>query len=286
MDNIADRETIGARPVDTDTLTPLITDPIGDISPNQAKPTSEDCSGSIREAAAVSLPTPKKAGGRPRGKRSITVKEEANPRPPKPMGLTLKQRAFVDAYAKPDSPTFGNGTRSAIVAQMGGTLQTSAGYASALIRKPDIVNEITKTFKENRLTIEDRSRVLSHLLHEEHNVTEQLDKEGNVVSQVRASAGKLQLQAIREINRMSGVYAQADNIARAQRDAVQPLIAHYAQQLRQALKDEDESLRQSALQGTLEGLQSTLPGQDDASDEREEEAATKAGGGGAPHGVI
>jgi phage terminase small subunit len=192
------------------------------IEDNQSRPretTLKAGQGETRETVAVSL----------HGKQS---KNHA------PRELTLKQRLFVDNYATPGSPTFSNRVQSALLAGYGNTYAHVNNTAGNMVQLPAVASAISNTFNKHKLTVEHRSGVLASLLHQCDTITVQENGEGEVTSRTRSSNWRAQIQAIKEINRMDGTYARAENVARAQRDVIHPVVSFYAKQLREALKAE------------------------------------------------
>lgn len=218
--------------VETDNI-----DSHGDISP---KPFAEDSSGSTQGEPAVSMVKPKR--GR-KAKASVNPAPRATDKrytslPDSVLALPIKQRTFVEAIAIPESPTFGNQTQSALKAGYGNTYPNAANHGHDLANKPEIRNAINDLLDKAGLSSMDRTGILADLARQKTAEILHYDGDGKLTQRQVIDNGKLRLQAVREAAKLAGDYARAENVAKAQRDAIQPIVAHYAKQLRDALKAE------------------------------------------------
>ena len=151
--------------------------------------------------------------------------------------LNLRERTFVQAIATLDSPTFSNGAQSAILAKYADNPLSGARAAWSLKRKPDISTAIDEVFKKNNLSIEVRARVMSDILAKETTVIENLDADGNLISQTRMSNDKMRLAVIREASKVDGTYSRSEAIGRAQGKLLEPILEDYTRRLRAELRE-------------------------------------------------
>jgi phage terminase small subunit len=163
-------------------------------------------------------------------------------------GLSMKERAFVDAYADTSKPSFGIGVQAAMSAGYGGKstdwqsvpYQTAHRAAVNLLKKPKIQSEIERIFSQNKLTIEDRSRVVSDILHSptKETVHETYDKEGNLTTKqiITSSNASERLRAVDIASKMDGLYTKAADVSRLQARVLQPMLEHYSRLMRKALQ--------------------------------------------------
>ncbi len=76
--------------------------------------------------------------------------------------LRPKQRRFIAQYADPTSPTFGNGTQSAIAA--GYSQRSAAETAYEILRNPKVVREIEHILDQAGATREKSAKVIKEAL--------------------------------------------------------------------------------------------------------------------------
>lgn len=244
--------------------------------PKGAKMPREDGPGSIRDGSAVSIHGVENSPAAPEQRHSSL--------PDSVLSLPIKQRAFVQAITDRGNRTFGNKVQSAIAAGYGNSYQISADIGHDLSKKPEIRNAINDMLDDVGLSSKDRTSILSDLAKQRTAEILHYDGDGNLTQRQVVDNGKLRLQAVREASKLAGDYARAESVAKAQRDAVQPLVAHYAKQLREAIKAEerlslsphstptvavDESegtivvdmatIEQDAATGTQQSVEPTLP---------------------------
>jgi len=201
--------------------------------PSEGEKPREEGLQSIRESQAVSLQGVKKptSPAAPEPKKSTL--------PDSVLALNPKHRAFVLNYADPESKTYSNGVQSAISAGVGGTYMSAGQSATDLLKTGRIRNAINDLLEDNGLGSKDRSRIIGELAKQRTAEILHYDGDGRLTQRQVIDNGKLRLQAVREASRLAGDYARAESVAKAQRDAVQPLVAHYAKQLREAIKAEE-----------------------------------------------
>ena len=98
--------------------------------------------------------------------------------------LTLKERAFVEAYADRNSPTMGNGTQSAKKAGYKGNEVQVAKQASRLVRKVDVEESIKQLFEESGLTDKVITKGIKEIACGNGTYTTiRRDKEGDIIDQ-------------------------------------------------------------------------------------------------------
>jgi phage terminase small subunit len=210
------------------------------------------------------------------------AREETEKRPPRAERLSLQERAFVRAYASdPQSPTFGVGVRSAMVAgysdidaPLGSSDYNSANKAAQqLLARPKVKSEIDRIFDATKLTLADRARVVSDILHDDTittiHTTESIDPEG--ISRVTSRQTILSSNAANRIrvldiaNRMDGLYSKTGEAVKLHARTLQPLLDHYSKQLRRSLADSALQERIAGQGEVIEGevvVESTLGGLD------------------------
>jgi phage terminase small subunit len=204
---------------------------------------------------------------KPIDKTAKGAREETEKRPPRAQRLSLQERAFVRAYASdPQSPTFGVGVRSAMKAGYGPENSGiyDPGYFSAnraavaLLDKPKVRSEIDRIFDSTKLTLADRARVVSDILHQptKETIHETFNADGTLTTrQVITSSNASERTRILDIaNRMDGVYGKTLETTKLHARALQPLLDHYSKQLRRSLAD-------SALQERIAGQGEVLEGE-------------------------
>lgn len=192
---------------------------------------------SIRETAAVSLATPKTGKRKPKKDTSNRPPERKHSSlPDSVLSLPIKQREYVRAITDRGSKTFGNRTQSAIQAGYGETYSSAATLAQRLSNKVTIQNAITDLLDENGMSSKDRVGILSDLARQRTAEILHYDADGNLTQRQVVDNGKLRLQAVVQASKLAGDYARAENVAKAQRDALQPMVIHYAKLLRESLK--------------------------------------------------
>jgi phage terminase small subunit len=191
--------------------------------------------------------------------------------------LTLKERAFVSAIAVPGSPSFGNGTQSALRAGYADTAVVAGKRAYDLRRKPEIHSAIEDLFKKHNVGIEERTKAMTEILSQRYTEIEQLSADGELISKTRMSADKMRLATIRELNKMDGTYARAEAVGKAQGKVLEPMIEEYTRRLRAELRTASESAveGQGEAQDTLPALSpptSTEPATDSVAEPTEQSA--------------
>lgn len=154
------------------------------------------------------------------------------------LSLPIKQIAFVQAITDRDNPvTFGNQTRSAMAAGYTTDVGVAGDVGHDLAKKPGIRNAINDILAARGLGGSDRAGIISELAHQRYAEIRHYDADGNLTQRQVVDNGKVRLAAVREAGKLAGDYARADNVARAQRDAIKPLVAHYAKMLKDSLRD-------------------------------------------------
>jgi hypothetical protein len=236
---------------------------MADIAPaNIETPISsrEDGLQSTLQTPAVSIADPKRKGRPPK-----TV--PANP-PPKhrlPESVTSlppKLRTFVQAYTDPESATYSNGTQSALSAKIGNTYMSAAVGASELLKTGKIRNAINELLEDHGLGSKDRISIISELANQRTQLISHYDADGNLTQRQEVDNGKLRLQAVVQAGKLAGDYARAENVAKAQRDALQPMVLHYAKLLRESLKAPTAEHATEG-QGSIEGTDGQDKGQEE-----------------------
>ena len=144
---------------------------------------------------------------------SPTIQDK--PKTKKPRKPTLKQKAYVDAYINPESPTYSNGTQSALQAYNTVDSNIAGSMAIETLQSPTVQTYIEQINAQNNNSIEERSKVLSGIVHG-LNITRTTstnrDSEGRVtgkVEVVKEPSTKDILHAIDLSNKVEGVYNRA-----------------------------------------------------------------------------
>lgn len=123
----------------------------------------------------------------------------------KPRRLTLKQRSFIANYTDPQSPTFGNGTRSVIaVTGRDGNEISARSQASEYLANPHIRSEIEQRIEEAGIEDRVRLRALRSVIMGEYMQTERTGRRGKVT--YRSPKAAEIVKAVETVNRMSGLY--------------------------------------------------------------------------------
>ena len=212
--------------------------------------------------------------------------------------LTLKERAFVNAIATPGSPTFGNGTQSALKSGYGTSTLVATRTAYELRRKPYVETAIDEVFNKHNLSLKVRTKKISDILDTNTVIVSQHTGDGTLVSETHSPNHKMQLQAIHMLNKMDGTYARAEAIGHAQGKAIEPLIEEYTRKLRAELRsspnppleadsgarENDDSIGETETPDS-DSMQPTHDTEGEISVSKGDEATTDEGVGGMP-GVL
>jgi hypothetical protein len=177
--------------------------------------------------------------------------------------FNLKEKAFIEAYADPSKPTFSIGVQAAMEAGYGGKTKDwqSNPYKAAnraavqLLKKPKVKSEIERIFSLHKLTVDDRSRVVSDILHSptKETIHETFDKDGALVSKqvIISSNASERLKAADIASRMDGLYTRSQSDVNLRTKVLAPMLEEYGRKLRSALQ-------RDALQQRIEGQGETL----------------------------
>ena len=144
---------------------------------------------------------------------SPTIQDK--PKTKKPRKPTLKQKAFVDAYINPESPTYSNGTQSALQAYNTVDSNIAGSMAIETLQSPTVQTYIEQINAAQGNSIEERSIQLALCtkgLVQSHTVSEQTDRDGNVISKTKVTkdmSAKDILHAIDLSNKVEGIYNRA-----------------------------------------------------------------------------
>lgn len=199
--------------------------------------TSEEGLQSIREGEAVSLPTLKTAPKRTsKPKAKPAPEQKRHSLPESVLSLPIKQREYVKAITDRQADTFGNQTQSALKIGYGSTYESAMAIGSRLSSNIKIQTAINDLLDENGMSSKDRVGILSDLARQRTAEILHYDSDGNLTQRQVVDNGKLRLQAVVQASKLAGDYARAENVAKAQRDALHPLVTHYAKLLRESLK--------------------------------------------------
>jgi len=174
-------------------------------------------------------------------------------------GLTPKQQALIRAYTNPEKPTYLNGTQSALVAYNTTDPNVAHGIASETLRKPTVQNEIDTILNMigmgNEVRQTERASIIRHSLLGK-TITKRVKdpKTGEVSVEVtRGPAYSTKLKALDQMDKIAGVYNQAE----LQKELIRPAVQELA---RTHLKDIKARIRARREDG--EGGQGTYSGGD------------------------
>ena len=180
----------------------------------------------------------------------------------KPSGrtkLTVKQQAFVNKYTDPSQPTFGNGTQSALQVYQVSTPNSAGVAAHALIRNPNVNSEIDRILNTiglgNEVRQQERASIIrSTLLGKTITKRVKDTKTGEVYTEVtRGPAYSTKLKALDQMDKIAGVYNQAELQKELIRPAVQELAKTHLKEIKARIRARRE---------TGEGGQGTYSGGD------------------------
>ena len=135
----------------------------------------------------------------------------ANVKPDNPREKESRSK-FITNFIDPDSPTFGNQTRSAISAYPHIKESSSKTKVSRMLNDTNsqLSNELRQALKDTSLEIRSRVQLLANIIKAPTSKTVATDSEGNTISSVSKHDPTIQLKALDMINRLSGDYAKAD----------------------------------------------------------------------------
>ena len=135
----------------------------------------------------------------------------ANIKPDNPREKESRSK-FITNFIDPNSPTFGNQTRSAISAYPHIKENSSKTKVSRMLNDTNsqLSTELRQALKDTSLEIRSRVQLLSNIIKAPTSKTVATDSDGNTISSVTKHDPTLQLKALDMVNRLSGDYAKAD----------------------------------------------------------------------------
>ena len=171
---------------------------------------------------------------------SPTIQDK--PKTKKPRKPTLKQKAFVEAYINPESPTYSNGTQSALQAYNTVDSNSAGVMAHETLRSNNVLTYIEQLNAANQWGIEERSIQLSAMGKGEYvsrTTSTNRDAAGKVtgkVEVVKEPTAKDILHAIDLSNKVEGIYNRAsiqEHVAKREYDIkVQAMCDEMSKRLR------------------------------------------------------
>lgn len=195
---------------------------------------TEDGPGSTPKTPAVSLTDPIQPQPKPK----------ETTRPPDTVSsldsLSPKHRAFVTAYASLDSPTCGNGTRSALYAKIGnGNTSYAAVSASDLLKSPKIRNAISDILERYGIGREVRASYLADIARQCTSEIVHYNADGKVTMRQVVDNAPNRLKAIQMASKLAGDYDSARAAVHAQERAIAPIIAQWTKRIKAGLARAD-----------------------------------------------
>jgi len=165
------------------------------------------------------------------------------PKTKKPRKPTLKQKAFVEAYINPESPTYSNGTQSALQAYNTVDSNIAGSMAIETLQSPTVQTYIEQLNAESGNSIKERSIVLAQVVNGSHIARTHStlrDSEGKVINKtevVKEPSVKDILHAIDLSNKVEGIYNRAsvqEHVAKREYDIkVQAMRDEMSKRLRE-----------------------------------------------------
>ena len=127
-----------------------------------------------------------------------------------------KQLQFLKAYLDPKSPTFSNGTQSALSVYSHKSLKSAAAHAHDTIRSPSVQMHMQAMLEELDISDTDCMVELSRVVHGTSEMTTTIKKQGQpdtVITRTPSAGDKI--KAIDLINKSTGKYEMLHEAARS-----------------------------------------------------------------------
>jgi hypothetical protein len=169
---------------------------------------------------------------------------------PRKKGLSLKEKAFAEAYGDPSKPSFGVGVQAAMQAGYGEltkdweskAYQTANRAAVSLLRKTPVQSEIQRIFSRSKLTLSDRSDTIASILHQptKETIHETFNSDNELVSRqvIISSNASERLKAVDIASRMDGTYSRAANESQLHTKVLGTMLEEYSRKMRRVLQAE------------------------------------------------
>lgn len=148
--------------------------------------------------------------------------------------LTIRQGAFITSLTSPDSPTFGNKSRSALQA---GYAQPEAAWQ--VLENGSVRNEVEKRLEALNMDSKVRLGILADIARRDRIETVQLNGNDEVISKTVSDGSKVQLLAIKEIGKLDGSYQRVEAAGHAARKAYDTYLTAWSKRLRASLAPQE-----------------------------------------------
>jgi len=162
-------------------------------------------------------------------------------------GIPPKQQALIRAYTNPEKPTYLNGTQSALVSYNTTDRNTAGVMAHEVLKQPKVQSEIERILNAMQMGVEvrqtERASIIRHSLLGK-TITKRVKdpKTGEVSVEVtRGPAYSTKLKALDQMDKIAGVYNQAELQKELIRPAVQELARTHLKEIKARIRARRET---------------------------------------------